>query len=341
MDNNDDDQQNDTHLANPNSNPNSNSNWDIYMPLIADAGHDAGFRIKNSPGETERILVTGYDRKSTGTAVLGRVYHVVHGFMRQGPQPQKSPPATLIVFEWVLRPGPSPRRFREVNIELVFAARGLRPGMLPSEGEELVGFDPAVVKVGPTVPLQQSLITYTVDKTSGLSLGASVGFAPYVSLEPQLSSSRTKAGIQRLDYSVQAGYPFLAKNKTRGLPNGVQWTFQENATQESGLPRVIRTAVLLERYNDDFGLFEATISTTCRVSFVQDAKESMKRAVGRIPVDDPIVFDPRPRADVVHGGVVLFGDKSDDVLKNDGVVNPVDFRNLKAADLDKLITITS
>ncbi|KAL9639491.1 MAG: hypothetical protein Q9204_001066 [Flavoplaca sp. TL-2023a] len=299
------------------------ADWDICMPLIGDAGHHAGFRYKNRPGETERPYITGYDRN--GTAVLGRLYHVVHGFRREG----KNPPATLIVFEWVFRPGPL-RRFRDVDIEVIFAAHGLRPGMLPSE--DLAGFDPVVAKVGPSVPSESSPITYTVGETSGGSLGLSLGFGGYAALEPEVHSETTKSGIQRIDYSVQAGYPLL-KNKNSGLPNGVLWTFQENSTQESGLPRVIRTAVLLERYNKDFGAFEATIKTTSHVSCMEDVKEALRRAVGKIPIDDPVIFDPKPRADVPHGGVVLSGDKGD--LTD--VENPIDFKNLKSEDLDKLI----
>ncbi|KAL8641164.1 MAG: hypothetical protein Q9226_008668, partial [Calogaya cf. arnoldii] len=254
--------------------------WEICMPLIGDAGHNAGFRIKNLPGQTERPNITGYDRSGNGTAVLGRLYHVVHGFMREG----RNPPATLIVFEWVLRPGPLPRRFREVNIEVIFAAHGLRPGMLPSE--DLSGFDPEVVKVGPSVPSENSPTTYTVGETSGVSLGLSLGFGGYAAIEPEVHSETTKSGIQRIDYSVQAGYP-LMKNKNSGPPNGVLWTFQENSTQESGLPKVIRTAVLLERYSKDFGAFEATIKTTSHVSCMEDAKEALRRAVGKIPIDHP------------------------------------------------------
>lgn len=188
------------------------ADWDICMPLIGDAGHHAGFRMKNMPGETERPYTTGYDRK--GTAVLGRLYHVVHGFRREG----RNPPATLIVFEWDLRPGPLPRRFREVNIEVIFEAHGLRSGMLPSE--DLAGFDPAVVKVGPSVLLKNSPIAYTIDKTSGGSLGLNLGFEGYAALEPEVHSETTKSEIQRIDYSVQTEYPFL-KNKNNEPPNEV------------------------------------------------------------------------------------------------------------------------
>ncbi len=304
------------------------ADWDICMPLVGDAGHNAGFRIKNMRGETERPNITGNDRDGNATAVLGRLYHVVHGFRREG----RDPPATLIVFEWGLRPGPLPRRFREVEIEVIFAAHGLRLGMLPTE--DLSGFDPAVVKVGPSVPSESSPITYTVGKTSGGSLGLSVGLGGYAALEPEVHRETTKSGIQRIDYSVQAGYPLL-KNKNSGQPNGVLWTFQENSTRKSGLPRVIRTAVLLERYNRDFGAFKANVKTTTHVSVMEDAKEALRRAVGKFPIDDPVIFDPEPRPDIPHGGVVLSGDKSD--LKD--VKNPIDYENLKAEDLDELIAI--
>lgn len=93
--------------------------------------------------------------------------------------------------------------------------------------------------------------------------------------------------------------------------------------------------MLLERYNKDVGAFQATIKTTSHLSFMEDAKEVLRRAVGKIPIDDPIIFDPKPRADNPHDGVVLSEDKSD--LKN--VENPIDFENLKSEDLDKLIAI--
>ena len=55
--------------------------------------------------------------------------------------------------------------------------------------------------------------------------------------------------------------------------------------------------------------------------------------MGRILVDDPIVSDPKSRTEIPHGGVVLFGEKSD--VGN--VKNPLDFKNLKSGDLGKLI----
>ncbi|KAL9099540.1 MAG: hypothetical protein Q9163_004972, partial [Psora crenata] len=240
--------------------------WNIYMPFIGDAGDDAGFRIKNQPLEMERSHITGYDRKPGDTAVLGRLYHVVHGYMRNG----KGRPATIIVFEWLLRPGRLGRRFREVQITVVFAARDLRRGMLPSD--DLTEYDPAVTKVGPTVPLLSSEITYMVDRKTGARLGFSIGFGGNASISPEVSSETTESGIQRIDYMVQAGYPFYA-HRSSGDPDGVHWTFQENVKQQSGLPRVIGTAVLLQRSEDDFGPFEATFKTTSNVSIMVDAAE--------------------------------------------------------------------
>lgn len=82
------------------------ADWDIYVPLIGDAGNDAGndagFRMRNAYGGTERILTTGYGRKAADSIVIGRLYLVVNGHMRN----EENPTTTLIVFEWLLRPGP-------------------------------------------------------------------------------------------------------------------------------------------------------------------------------------------------------------------------------------------
>ena len=69
---------------------------------------------------------------------------------------------------------------------------------------------------------------------------------------------------------------------------------------------------------------------------MQDAKETLRCAVSSILVDNPVVCDPESRTKILHGGVVLFGEKSD--VGN--VKDPLDFKNLKSEDLNKLVAIT-
>lgn len=304
----------------------SYDDWDISMPLIGDNGDNAGFRIKNVDGETERVNITGYDRNPRGAAVLGRLYHVVNGYKRDG----RGSAATLIVFEWLLRPGHVGKRFHEVQIDVVFAASGLRPGMLPRD--DLKYYDPGVISVGPTVPLTSSATVYVVEQRTGIKLGLNVGIIGST-INPELSHERVESNIQRVDYSVQEGYPVYV-NKNRGLTDGVHWTFMENSKQQSGLPRLIRTAVLLDRRENDLGAFECNFKTTAYISVFESLAENLRRAVGRVPWDDPVMINPAPSVDMNHGAAVLFGSKDVSHLKS-----PFNKDNLGAEDLDSLIII--
>jgi hypothetical protein len=298
--------------------------WGIPMPLVADDEDSAGFRIKNKPGETHRERITGWDRNPKTTAVRGRLFHVVHGYMADG----SGAPATLIVFEWLLVPGKLGRRFREVQIDVVFAASGRRLGM--TADEDLSEYDPAVKTVAPYVPIKSFIASRDVTKTHGKKAGLNVGYPPFVSVNPELSSESTES-MERTDYRFIAGFPSYV-NKNWGDPNSVHWTFQENAPQESGTPHVARTAVLLQRQTGDFGMFTAKFKTCADVSIVHNAMETIRRAIGTVPNDDPISFDPTPNHDVDHGAVILDGSK--DVARRK---SPFDKDNLGEEDLDLLL----
>lgn len=300
------------------------ADWGIAMPLVEDDG-DAGFRIKNKPGgETHRVILTGYDRPNS-TAVRGRLFHVVHGTMGNG----NSDPATLIVFEWLLVPGRLGRRFREVTIDVTFTAHGRRPGM--GLDEDLSNYAPGVKTVAPDVPIKSFFSGRDVNKENSKKGALNIGYAPYVSFSPELSSTSTES-TERTDYRFIAGYPAYVDKGNWGEPNSVHWTFQENAPQESGTPHIVRTAVLLQRHAGDNGIFIAKFKTIANVSAWHDAVESLRKVVGAVPNDDPVYFDPTPVAGIEHGAAVLYGDRN--------VVNqksPCNKDNLSQEELGKFL----
>jgi hypothetical protein len=87
----------------------------------------------------------------------------------------------------------------------------------------------------------------------------------------------------------------------------------------------------------DFGMFSATFQTISNVSFFEDAVETLKRTVGAVPHDDPIVFDPKPRAGVTHGAVVFYGSKNVKNVEETEVKKLFDKDNLGKAALNNLI----
>ncbi|KAI1123618.1 hypothetical protein F5Y10DRAFT_269903 [Nemania abortiva] len=103
---------------------------------------------------------------------------------------------------------------------------------------------------------------------------------------------------------------------------------QENESQKSGAPYMVRTAVLFRRQRGDNGQFRAKFRTNVHVSWVHDAKESLRNALGSR--DDPIYFDPAPAEETNLGAAVLYGVKGRDVMKMN---SPCDQNNLGMEDL--------
>ncbi|KAH8585407.1 hypothetical protein B0O99DRAFT_530958 [Bisporella sp. PMI_857] len=268
------------------------------MPLIVEDG-DTSFRIKNTPGgETNRLLLTGYDRHHS-TATRGRLFHVVHGTMST--KNSDNEPATLIVFEWLFVPGRLGHRFREVEIDITFSAYGCRPGISPRD--DLSAFTPEVKSVAPDMPIISCVSERGVTMESSMKEALSVGYTPYVSFSPEKARTVTEV-TERTDYRFIAGYPAFVEN-TRGAPNSLHWTLRENAPRETGTPHCVRTAVLLRRRDRDGAVFSAKIKTSANISVLYDAVDSLRKAVGTIPSDDPVYFDPKPVADVEHSAAVL------------------------------------
>ncbi|RYO85042.1 hypothetical protein DL766_007924 [Monosporascus sp. MC13-8B] len=301
--------------------------WNMRMPLIEDHADEAGFRIKNHPnGEKHRVHLTGYDRPGA-MAVRGRLFHVVHGILGNG----SSTPATLIVFEWLFVPGKLGRRFREVEIDVTFAPHGRRPGTMPDD--DLSEYTPQVRAVAPDVPVKSYISGRGVTSEMTITGALRAGYEPFVAFTPEASRKKTET-TERTDYRFAAGYPAFV-NKMWGEPNSVHWTLQENAPQESGTPHLVRTAVLLQRTAGDGGSFSATIETSAHVSVLADAAEKLRKAVGSIPKDDPVYFDPRPIPGVAHGAAVLYGTR--DGLSNQQ--SPCDKDNLGAVDLTQFLVV--
>ncbi|KAK3359508.1 hypothetical protein B0T25DRAFT_100510 [Lasiosphaeria hispida] len=302
--------------------------FDLFLPLITDSTAD--WKIKNAPPgpdgavEAHRVNLTGYDRVNA-TCVRGRLFHVAHGVIGSG----STRPATLVVFEWLLVPQGG-QRFREVEIDVTFRAHGRRPGTLEG-ADHLSEYTPEVRAVAPSVPVKSYISGREVQVEHSVGGKLTVGYAPFVSAGPEAARKKTEK-TDRTDFRFVAGYPAYVDKKW-GEPNSVHWTLQENGPQESGLPHLVRTAVLLQRKAGDAkGMFGAKIKTSADVSAWENAVQSLHKMVGAVPKDDPVYFDPKPAQGVTHGAAVLYGSRE---VAN--VESPFDQDNLGKEDLAKFL----
>ncbi|KAI0399126.1 hypothetical protein F4802DRAFT_70047 [Xylaria palmicola] len=261
---------------------------------------EARLRLDNEYDENgnpiaHRDWVTGIDRqgKAAEMAVKGRMPTVVHGFE----QPGSKVPYTLLIFEWSTERLRLDKRFREMTIEVSFTVHGSRRDAEP-EAQRLHGrgigrvhWDPEVCAIAPDRTDWYHRTSHPVADRVGADfvLQANVGgfftAGPRVHWERSDSANRTDA-IQLTGNRVTVG-------PGHSRPNAVRWVMLENASQKSGVPAFLRTAVLLKRRPKDNGQFLGTVKVTYRVSKLHDFKETLLSTMGKLPVDQPIIFDPR------------------------------------------------
>lgn len=92
--------------------------------------------------------------------------------------------------------------------------------------------------------------------------------------------------------AIQLSGSRVAVGAGHSRPNAARWVMLENASQKSGVPAFLRTAVLLKRRPKDNGQFLGSVNVSYRVSKFHDFKEVLSKMTGMIPTDKPIVFDP-------------------------------------------------
>jgi hypothetical protein len=106
----------------------------------------------------------------------------------------------------------------------------------------------------------------------------SAGFAWETTVSQDKQDQTTLHGIVRYE-----GRPGGGKNAAR-------WTMMENGSQQSGIPAFLRSLILLKR--EDSKKFTATVTIDTTVDF----KSSLTRLFGKKEKDDPVIFDPDPKA---------------------------------------------
>lgn len=324
------------------------NNLTFDITLFDSNEEEAGFKFHNAtPDEVNRLYLTGYGRKDT-TVVRGRLVHMVHGFhdlsfpdhLQLDPEEQyynpqlgtaesDQTPCTLMVFEWNMIPGSlEPRyRFRTVHITLVFSASHPRVGVPPNGDISL--WDPVPKRIVPSEqnPMLSHFTPVNEVSSSGFTLGPTVGYDGIISFNTEFSKSK-QVGVQFTSAAAITGQ-IDHEERTFGEPNAVLFTFFENPKAKTGVPPVVRTAVLLRRQKRDLrGKFTMTIKVSSDVNWWQDSREKARRAIGGRLRDDPVNFDPGD-SDVVQDG--------EKVKRRDCKIRGVDWRKLGNLDLNQFL----
>lgn len=239
-------------------------------------------------GKVQHRKFTGYDQ-NLPMVIYGFREETVHGTSTAG-QPQ-----TLIIFRWGLQQRKRGRRFKSATLRAVFATTRIKD---PSRGGGPdVYYDPHVAAVEPDGTYSLLSTPVTVGRSRNIEGGFEGGmdFAKGTAkVAHELSTSVTGAdqivinGTERNKYSSDA----LTDVGDPDRCNVAEWQLFENDATSSGLPTFFRTAVLLERRRRDLTRFTATFTIDAEVDIVTDTWTGIKRFIGLIPRDEPIIFDP-------------------------------------------------
>lgn len=260
---------------------------------------EAHFRLDNEIDENgnvkaHRVDTTGTDWKAGLMTVKGRMPTVVHGFESGG----GGAPHTLVVLEWFAAPPTLDRRFREVTIEVSFEAHGKR-GKAEASAQELRArggsksyWDPEVVAFAPYATSHLYHSTHKISEKSGFEFDVKAAFAPWFSGGPKYMWAESDDVVRNDSIRVSGEFARVGSGATHN--DAVRWTLLENASQRSGVPAYFRTAVLLRRRARDDGQFVGRVKVDHHSSStLQDLALKARRVAGRLPRDQPIIFDPR------------------------------------------------
>lgn len=163
--------------------------------------------------------------------------------------------------------------------------------------------------------------------SSGFSLGPTVGYDGFASLNAEYSRSK-EVGV-RFTAAAKISGDIWHCDRMSGSPNAVKFSFFENPKAKTGVPPVVRTGILLRRQKRDRkGKFAMTVEVLSEVNWWQDTKEKVRKAIGARYRDDPVKFDPAV-AYVVQDGKQVDRKKC--------TIPGVDWRRLGDLDLDQFL----
>ena len=245
-------------------------------------GDESAFRIKDTPGgEVHRSGAV--EQNVSGLVLQGNLKEVIHGTLTP-----HGPPATLVIIEFrfhTTQRSSSVRRFRKVEIKLRFSD--------PSEPEG--GNDPTVIKIAPdgkhgynrTVSHKEVRHKARIGIHSGVESGNLVTLGAGYELE-------TRSTRETTHWTTISGLIMQDQHRLWGGKNVALWCASENHNERSGVPTLIRVAVLLQRKIAQ-GQFLMETEISAKVDILYQAKVTLQKLFGRLEPDDAITFDPDPK----------------------------------------------
>ena len=243
--------------------------FDIGLSKTGDL--NSHFRTQNDPSDPgQRVNII--ERKGS-VDIRCSCLDVVHGdFCTSGDLF-----ATLIVLQFRFDPRKVARRFHSVNVNLEFKAM---------EAKEI---GPEVFAISPNGRMSLVPTTQHEDTKRNLSLQLG-GAAPFAGITAEGNVGWEKCVSRDTSDQTTVTGSIDLKGRNYGPSNCVSWILLENKSLETGVPPSLRTAILLRRKHED--PFQCVVEIDAKVDF-RSTLERVFGFKGRVPKDDPVLFDPK------------------------------------------------
>jgi hypothetical protein len=238
-------------------------------------------------GKIQHRKFTGYDQ-TLPVVLYGFREETVHGTSTD------KTPHSLIVFRWAIQQRASGRRFKSATLRAVFRTTRKKSG----GGGIDAYYDPHVKALAPNGTYSMLATPVTVTNTRRVEGGVDAGMeflkgTAKVTYElSQSVEARDQIvinGFERNEYDYNNASELGDPDRC----NVAEWQLFENTAVKSGLPTFFRTAVLLERRPWDTAHFTCTFTIRPKIDDLTDAFIGVKRFIGLVPRDDPIIFNPQ------------------------------------------------
>lgn len=250
------------------------------------SGEDSTFRTENaSSSDLERRSVV--ERTGGNIHIQLQLLDVRHGKYDD----DDSSEATLMVFRFRFDPQKSSSRAIRATVTFEF---------FPSR---VNGQSPVIDAIAPEGRFTVAPTKDQESTTKGTELNLSAPGVPIIgaSLTAKLERAKTR---DISDATIIAGSMNLGTGKNKGDYTVAAWNLQENKHRKNGIPDSAKVAILLQRKNSEPFTAKVNVKATC------DLLTRLQDSFRSIPLDDPILFDPKedgksPRKGRIYGAKSL------------------------------------
>lgn len=243
---------------------------DVPLGDVVDK-EDNTFRTENeSKTDYERRNII--ERNITGVHTRVELLGVKHGLLDENDE------GTLLVFRFRFDPQTNLRRVIRAVVNIEFFAS--------DEADD----PPVVEAIAPEGRFTVMPTTDHVSTTRGgdLSLGASGIPLATANATVKLEKTTTR---DISDATTVTGSINLGRGRNKGASTAAAWNLLENRARKSGVPDSLKVAILLRRA--DGGRFNAKVTMENECDFITGLQWNLRKVLGRVPLDDPVLFNPR------------------------------------------------